>query len=146
MHGPAHGPFVHVWYNIQICNIPLTLWLCKPSHDPPPALPILHLTTLRCLTRLRSPVKGLSPAGTIPNSKGNGQLGWRLSQGKPTKGWPQWHYSLSHTTIACTYNMSLSQYNIRSQWPHHVHCEKKLSENRSTIRTYPDHPHITISR
>ena len=54
--------------------------------------------------------------------------------------------TLSHTTIACTYNTSLSPYNIHSQWPHHVHREKKLSENRSTIRTYPDHPHITISR
>ena len=53
---------------------------------------------------------------------------------------------VSHTTIACTYNSLLSQYNIRPQWPHHVHCEKKLSENRSTVRTYPDHPHITISR
>ena len=54
--------------------------------------------------------------------------------------------ALSHTTIACTYNTSLSPYNIHSQWPHHVHREKKLSENRSTVRTYPDHPHITISR
>ena len=55
-------------------------------------------------------------------------------------------FMVSHTTIACTYNTSLSQYNIHSQWPHHVHREKKLSENRSTVRTYPDHPHITISR
>ena len=65
-------------------------------------------------------------------------------QGRPTC--PRSRGMLSHTTIACTYNTSLSPYSIRSQWPHHVHCEKKLSENRSTIRTYPDHPHITISR
>ena len=54
--------------------------------------------------------------------------------------------TLSHIMIACTYNSLLFQYNIHPQWPHHVHCEKKLSENRSMIRTYPDHPHITISR
>ena len=50
-------------------TISLTLWPRKPSRDPPPALPILQLTTLRYLTRPRSLVKGSSPTGTMSNSE-----------------------------------------------------------------------------